>query len=102
MAALCGAKDFRTTAPGQWDAAAMPVMGSAAARPGKPDSVVTEWSVDPDDWGEFLCTDIRSVVQEGSWKGAGQLVRVAGGPMDEQARSDMHTGAGLRKGDGDD
>jgi uncharacterized protein len=48
-------KDFRTTAPGKWDAATMPVMGSAAARPGQPDSVVTDWSVDPDDWGEFLC-----------------------------------------------
>ena len=48
-------KDFRTTATGQWDAAAMPVMGSSAAQPGQPDSVVTDWSVDPDDWGEFLC-----------------------------------------------
>jgi len=48
-------KDFRTTAPGQWDQAQIPVMGTTAARPGHPDSVVTEWSVDPDDWGEFLC-----------------------------------------------
>jgi uncharacterized protein len=47
--------DFRTTAPRDWDAAAMPILGSAAARPGQPDSVVTDWSVDPDDWGDFLC-----------------------------------------------
>ncbi len=48
-------KDFCTTAPGHWDVATMPVLGSPAARPGHPDSVVTDWSVDPDDWGEFLC-----------------------------------------------
>ena len=32
----------------------MPVLGSSGARPGTPDSVVTDWSVDPDDWGTFL------------------------------------------------
>ena len=33
----------------------MPPAGSTAARPGHADSVVTDWSVDPDDWGTFLC-----------------------------------------------
>ena len=48
-------KDYRTTAPGHWDATRMPIQGTPAARPGHPDTVVTDWSVDPDDWGEFLC-----------------------------------------------
>ena len=47
-------KDFRTTSPARWDPAWMPILGSEAARPGHPTSVVTDWSVDPDDWGSFL------------------------------------------------
>jgi uncharacterized protein len=31
------------------------VIGTPAAKPGSPDSIVTDWSVDPDDFGEFLC-----------------------------------------------
>ena len=49
-----GHRDFQTTAPGHWDPAQMPVLGSPESRPGH--SLVTESSVDPDDWGEFLCT----------------------------------------------
>jgi uncharacterized protein len=48
-------KDFRTTAPQHWDAADLPVIGTPAARPGSPDSIVTDWSVDADDYGVFLC-----------------------------------------------
>ena len=47
-------KVFRDVAPQRWDAAIMPVAGTPQARPGAPDSVVTDWSVDPDDWGAFL------------------------------------------------
>jgi uncharacterized protein len=48
-------KDFRTTAPQYWQVSKMPVIGSLAAKPGSADSVVTDWSVDPEDWGYFLC-----------------------------------------------
>jgi uncharacterized protein len=48
-------KEYCTRGPGPWNADAMPIVGTPAARPGNPDSVVTEWTVDPDDWGEFLC-----------------------------------------------
>ncbi len=46
-----GYKDFQTTAPGHWKR--MPVIGSPEAKPGG--GLVTDWSVDPDDWGDFLC-----------------------------------------------
>jgi uncharacterized protein len=48
-------KVFRDVAPQHWDPALLPVVGTPQARPGAPDSVVTDWSVDPDDWGRFLC-----------------------------------------------
>ena len=32
------------------------MLGAREARPGTPGSVVEEWSVDPDQWGEFLCS----------------------------------------------
>jgi uncharacterized protein len=48
-------KDFCTTAPQRWDVEKLPVIGTPAAKPGSPDSIVTDWSVDPDEFGEFLC-----------------------------------------------
>ena len=48
-------KVFTNTAPQKWDTAALPLQDSPAAHPGSPDAVVTDWSVDPDDWGYFLC-----------------------------------------------
>ena len=47
-------KDFKRVAPQAWDSAKLPMDGQPEARPGHPDSVVTDWSVDPDDWGYFL------------------------------------------------
>ncbi len=46
---------FHNVAPQKWDASTLPLQDSPAAHPGSPDSVVTDWSVDPDDWGYFLC-----------------------------------------------
>ncbi len=46
---------FRNVAPQHWDPASIPMVGTPQATPGAPDSVVTDWSVAPDDWGEFLC-----------------------------------------------
>jgi uncharacterized protein len=48
-------KVFRDTAPQRWPAESQPPLGSSAAKPGTADSVVEDWCVDPDDWGEFLC-----------------------------------------------
>lgn len=48
-------KVFRNVAPQHWDPSTIPVVGTPQAKPGAPDSVVTDWSVDPEDWGAFLC-----------------------------------------------
>lgn len=48
-------KGFESVAPWRWDKKNIPVTGSSAARPGTPDSLVTDWSVDPDEFGSFLC-----------------------------------------------
>lgn len=49
-------RQFQKQAPARIPASQMPVVGSERARPGHPLSVVTDWSVDPQDYGEFLCT----------------------------------------------
>ncbi len=57
-------RTFETVAPrhwgtvpfaGPWDQGTLPMVGTPGARPGSPDSIVTDWSVDPDDFGAFLC-----------------------------------------------
>jgi serine-type anaerobic sulfatase-maturating enzyme len=48
-------KVFCTVAPQTWDWHMLAEYDSPAAHPGTPDSVVTDWAVDPDDWGKFLC-----------------------------------------------
>jgi len=48
-------KSFEQTAPQRWDSSNLPKADDPEARPGHPDSIVTEWSVDPEDYGYFLC-----------------------------------------------
>ena len=48
-------KGFEKTAPHKWNNDALPRDGDPEAKPGHPNSIVTDWSVDPDDWGYFLC-----------------------------------------------
>ncbi len=48
-------KDFHNVAPQMWDPERLPIFDSPAAHPGNPDSIVTDWSIDPYDWGYFLC-----------------------------------------------
>ncbi|KAA1000599.1 anaerobic sulfatase maturase [Paraburkholderia panacisoli] len=45
---------FKEAAPGKLDRRTAPLQGAPRARPGHPLSIVTDWSVDPDDYGRFL------------------------------------------------
>jgi serine-type anaerobic sulfatase-maturating enzyme len=47
-------KVFHNVAPQMWDPESLPLFDSSAAHPGNADSVVTDSSTDPDDWGYFL------------------------------------------------
>jgi uncharacterized protein len=47
-------RGFEGLAPQMWSDDRLPRDGTPEARPGHPDSIVTDWSVDPDDWGYFL------------------------------------------------
>ncbi len=46
---------YQSAAPNFWPEASLPRTGDPRARPGGEGSAVTEWSLDPDDWGTFLC-----------------------------------------------
>ncbi|HUO09979.1 MAG TPA: anaerobic sulfatase maturase [Phycisphaerae bacterium] len=47
--------NFRHVAPQHWPPETLPIVGTPQSKPGAPDSIVTDWSVDPNDWGNFLC-----------------------------------------------
>jgi uncharacterized protein len=45
---------FKQSAPGKLDKSTAPLQDSPRAKPGHPLSIVTDWSVDPDEYGTFL------------------------------------------------
>ena len=47
-------RDSKRASPFEDAVSRLPMLGSPQARPGHPDSVVTDWSVDPEDYGYFL------------------------------------------------
>lgn len=47
-------RSFKQSAPGKMDFSSAPMQDSERAKPGHPLSVVTDWSVDPDEYGYFL------------------------------------------------
>jgi uncharacterized protein len=47
---------FQQVAPQHWDMSRAPTLGASDAKPGSSASVVEQWSVDPDHWGNFLCS----------------------------------------------
>jgi uncharacterized protein len=48
-------RNFETVAPGTGDPGQWPIVGTPRSKPDHPLSVVTSWSVDPEDYGVFLC-----------------------------------------------
>ena len=48
-------RNFERVAPQTWNHDELPRDSEPEAKPGHPNSIVTDWSVDPDDWGYFLC-----------------------------------------------
>jgi uncharacterized protein len=49
-------RGFEQAAPPLEGGSHLPGADDPRARPGHPESIVTDWSVDPEDWGDFLCT----------------------------------------------
>jgi uncharacterized protein len=48
-------RGFEQAAPQWGEGSDLPRRDEPRARPGHPESIVTDWSVDPEDWGQFLC-----------------------------------------------
>lgn len=46
---------FKEQAPGKLDFSSAPIQDTQRTHPGHPLSIVTDWSVDADDYGQFLC-----------------------------------------------
>jgi uncharacterized protein len=57
-------KGFEHIPPQGWDAGDLPSIGDPGARPGTGRSMVTEWSVDPGDYGSFMIAIFDEWVQK--------------------------------------
>jgi uncharacterized protein len=62
-------KTFEKSAPQTWDPLTLPKDGTPEARPGHPQSIVTDWSVDPYDYSDFLIGAFDERYQEKRHKG---------------------------------
>ncbi len=49
-------KEFYSTAPSFWENEQRPILFSSETKPGVNNSVVTDWSIESEDWGYFLNT----------------------------------------------
>lgn len=58
-------KEYDRVAPHFWDESRLPAEGTAESLPGSADSAVTDWSVDADDWGVFLCRVFDAWLENG-------------------------------------
>ena len=93
-------RTFTNTAPQKWDGATLPTQDSPGAHPGHPDSVVTKWSVDPDDWGYFLCKVWDDWYRRDYGKVHVNLVRDRGRAVDGPGLAAMRIWRVLRQGRG--
>ncbi len=62
-------KNFTTTAPQYWNINDMPYENSPKANPKHPDSFVSSWSVEPEEYGDFL----NAIFDEWYEKDLGQI-----------------------------
>jgi uncharacterized protein len=62
-------RDFASRPPTGGACSDAPTVGQAQARPNRPDSIVTDWSVGADEYGEFMCT----VFDEWAGRDAGRV-----------------------------
>jgi uncharacterized protein len=48
-------RDFESVAPGYWPAETVLPVGDPRTLPRRPDSILTDWSISAQEWGQFLC-----------------------------------------------
>ena len=92
-------KVFRDVAPQHWEPAQLPVVGTPQAKPGAPDSVVTDWSVDPED-GRIPVQGLGRLALARLRQGARGSVRDSGRAVTRPALAALRHRGVLRQGAG--